>query len=99
MAQIKVGKKILSEEEHDQYINDAVGGFLFLVGALIAGYFLNSIIPDDWSKYIRFSLVLFPALLVGYVLNYFAPIIRSIAVIAFVALLISGVAYWVWTIV
>lgn len=99
MAHHKVGKRYLNDEEYDAHVIEIWGFFLFLIGAFITGYAMNDIIPDVWGKVWRFMAVALPAVVVGTVLGFLAPYIRTVFYAGLFFAAVSGAIYWVWSVV
>lgn len=70
MAQYRSGDRYLSEEEH---LNEQQGKwvfYLFLLGAVVIGYFVNMWVSDfDIPKWARFTVVILSGLIGGVVLG------------------------------
>ena len=97
MAHYKVGKKYLSDDEYEVHLDETWGGILFVISAVLVGVLMHNITPDDWEKYIRFALIMVPAIVAGLILNYLAPFIRVFAYSAVFAGIVSLIVYGVWT--
>lgn len=97
MAQYKVGNKLLDEGEYEGEIIMIWGFWLFVIGALIAGMYVHSMLPAEWSKEWRFASVIAGGAFSGGVLAYFAPYVRAAFFMGLFALTVSGALYWVWT--
>ncbi len=76
MARYRVGNRYLSEEEHAQHIRETWQGLCFMGGALLAGVAIYQIIPQEWEKWLRTTLIVLAAGLTGTLLGYFAHIVR-----------------------
>lgn len=97
MAQYKLGNRFLDEAEYEGEVIMIWGFWLFVMGALIAGSYLHSILPEDWSKEMRFAGVVIGSGVSGGILAYLAPYIRVAFFIGMFAAVISGALYWVWS--
>lgn len=96
MAYHKVGDQILSQEEYEE---DGVHKWalaLFIIGALLAGSAMNSILPDEWPKYVRFPAVILAGGFAGTVVAYFARPIRNLATWVIFLVILGGIGYGVW---
>lgn len=99
MAYYKVGDRILSPEEYEE---DGVHKWalaLFIIGALLAGSAVNSFLPDDWPKYIRFPAVILAGGFAGAIVAYFARPIRNLAGWAILLAILGGIGYGVWALI
>lgn len=99
MAHYKVGDRILSQEEYEE---DGVHKWalaLFIIGALLAGAAVNSFLPDDWSKYIRFPAIILAGGFAGAVVAYFAHSIRNLATWVIFLVILGGIGYGIWTLI
>jgi hypothetical protein len=99
MAYYKVGKKILNEDEYEQHANEMWAFALFLLGAFLAGMIVLHHLPADWSKAIRYALVLGVSLSVGVFLGAIAHIVRMVFFIGMFLGLIAYALNWLWGIV
>lgn len=96
MAQYKVGERILSQEEYNEDKIQKWGLSLFIIGAVLCGVAVHASIPADWSKIIKFALIIVSGMAGGSVLAYFAKQIEALAgwCIVFGFLLVVGWAVW-----
>lgn len=71
--------------------------WLFVIGAVIAGMYVHSLLPVEWSKEWRFASVIAGGAFSGGILAYFAPYVRAAFFMGVFVLTVSGALYWVWT--
>ncbi|GLT14326.1 hypothetical protein [Vibrio algivorus] len=91
MARYRVGDKYLSESEYEEHVSGNWKFGLFLVGAVVVGYFVNSWLSGfELSKSVRVALVMIAAIPSGYL----ATKLSNVARIAF-GLAILGLVGWV----
>jgi hypothetical protein len=96
MAHYRVGDRILSQEEYEEDGVHKWALLLFIIGALLAGSAMNSFLSEDWSKYIRFPVVILTGGFAGAVVAYFARPIRNLAGWAILLAILGGIGYGVW---
>lgn len=99
MTYHKVGDRILSAEEFEEDSIQKWGLALFIIAALLAGCAMNSILPDEWPKYIRFSVVILVGSLAGTVAAYFVRPIRHVAIWAIFTAVLGGIGYGIWALI
>lgn len=99
MAYYKVGHKILNEEEYDQHAGEIWAFGLFIIGALLTGMVIIHQLPEEWSKELRYAIVLGASLGAGITLGAFARFIRMAFFIGIFIALIGFVLSWLWSII
>lgn len=99
MAQYKVGNKYLNDDEYALHAFEVWSFWLFVIGAFIAGAFTLDHLPEDWSKELRYAIVIGAGAAAGFALGAMALYIRLIFFIGIFLAGVSGALYWVWTIV
>ena len=99
MAQYKVGNKYLNDDEFEAHSLEIWGFWLFVISALITGMFVKQHIPDDWSKELRYGVLIISCGLAGYIMARLAPYIRTAFFIGIFLAMVGGALYWAWTIV
>jgi len=99
MAQHKVGNKYLDDDEFEAHSLEILGFWLFVITALITGMMMKQHIPDDWSKEMRYGVLLISSGLAGYIMAWLAPYIRTAFFIGVFIVMLSSALYWAWTIV
>lgn len=97
MAHYKVGDRILSQEEYEEDNIHKWGLVLFVIVALFAGSAMNSILPDEWPKYVRFPVVILVGGVAGTIAAYFVRPIRQVATWAILIAVLGGIGYGIWT--
>lgn len=96
MAQYKVGERILSQEEYNEDKIQKWGLFLFIIGAVLCGVAVHASIPADWSKIIKFALIIVSGMAGGSVLAYFAKQIEALVGWGIFFGLLVGAGCFVW---
>ncbi len=96
MAQYKVGNQILSEEEYKSQVHGNWIFILFGIGVLAAVLIINSLVPSDWPKYLRFSCMFGAAIFCGGILSFFADYVRKFFLISLGTAIAGGIIYWIW---
>lgn len=98
MAYYKVGHKILDEQEYEQHANEVWSFWLFIFGAFIIGWAVLQQLPADWSKELRYGLVLVSGLGAGVLLGKLAFIVRTIFFISIFIVLLAFGLQWLWVV-
>ncbi|EGQ9275332.1 MULTISPECIES: hypothetical protein [Vibrio] len=97
MARYKVGDKYLSEDEYEQHVSGNWKLGLFLIGAIVTGYFVNVWLSGfELAKGVRFTLVLIAAIPSGYLaskLSNFARVAFGLAILGIVGWLVLSVIW------
>tara|TARA_B100000780_G_scaffold278926_1_gene254425 strand:+ start:1665 stop:1964 length:300 start_codon:yes stop_codon:yes gene_type:complete len=99
MAYYKVGHKILNEQEYEQQTNEVWSFWLFILGAFIIGGAVLQQLPTDWSKELRYGLVLISGFGAGLLLGRLASIVRTIFFISIFIVLLAFGLQWLWVVV
>jgi hypothetical protein len=99
MAQYKVGNKYLNEDEYEMHAFGVWSFWLFVCGAFIVGFIIQHYVPDDWSKILRYAVVIGTGILAGIALSTLALYVRLLFFMGIFASAVSGIFYWVWTVV
>lgn len=96
MAHYKVGDKLFSQEEYDEDILHRWAFALFIIGALLVGSIVMTWLPVEWSKYVRFPIVVLAGSIMGGVAAYFSQFIRKLTGWIVVLAVFGGIGYGVW---
>lgn len=99
MAQHKVGDKYLNDEEYALHTFEVWSFWLFVLGAVIVGTIALNHVPSDWSKELRYGVVIGSGCIAGYMLGAWALYIRMMVYVSMGLGTIGGILYWIWTIV
>lgn len=87
----------LDEDESVGYSASLWGFWLFVLGAYFAGNYVHDILPEGWSKELRFASVVLSGGTVGSLLAYFSVHIQIITYMALAYGALAGLLYLVWT--
>ena len=97
MAYYKKGDMYLDEDESIGYSASLWGFWLFVLGAYFVGSYVHGILPEDWSKELRFASVVLSGGAAGSILAYFSIHIQIIFYMVLTYGILAGLLYWVWT--
>ena len=97
MAQYKVGNRILSKEEYE---SECIGNWavmLFILGAVMAGIGAHDVLPEEWSKPLRFGLIVVSGGAGGIFAAFLAEKVRT-AFFVFLGIgVLALIGNWVWS--
>jgi hypothetical protein len=96
MAQYKVGNKYLNEDEYEMHAFGVWSFWLFVCGAFIVGFIIQHYVPDDWSKILRYAVVIGTGILAGIVLSALAVYVRFAVLMGLFLSVVLGILYWIW---
>ena len=99
MAQHKVGNRIFEEEEYELETISTWAFYLFVIGAIVSGLFMRDVMSDDWSKELRYFLLISVSIASGTLLGYLSVYIRQLFYMLLFVGAMSGVLYYAWTII
>ncbi|MDY0096208.1 MAG: hypothetical protein RBT80_26225 [Candidatus Vecturithrix sp.] len=98
-AYYKVDNRILSESEYEAERNWIWGFWLFIIGALACGNFIFDHIPQEWSKEMRFGILVLGSIMSGLILAYVATYIRMMFYVLLGVGVLVMVGGWLWNLV
>ena len=99
MAQYKVGNKILDDEEYEFEAISIWGFWLFVIGSFFAAAFMRDVMPDDWSKELRYGIMISFAVGVGSGLAYLSVYIRQLFYMGLFVAAVTGALYFAWSVI
>ncbi len=96
MALRRVGNQFMDEEEYEVHAIGTWAFFLFVIGAVLTGYHIQDIVPQDWPQWGRFAATILPSVIIGGILGSLSIFIRFAFFIAAFWGGLGLVLYWVW---
>ena len=99
MAQYKVDNRILSEAEYQAHRVELWGTVLFIAGAITTGVYLHDMLPEAWSKNIRFSVLIVSCIMSGTILAHCAGLVRNMFFLGLFLAILYGIGSWLWSII
>ena len=99
MARYRKGNRFLSEEEYRKEVNDYWVVGLFLIGAIISGYFVNKGLADfDIPKWLKFTVVILISLIGGGILGKLYKQIQLLIAVLVMGGILLAVGSLIWRI-
>jgi hypothetical protein len=97
MAQYyKVDNRLLSEEEYNVHCVGLWAVCLFFTTAIYCGFQLYGVIPHEWMKELRFTVLIVPSIIAGGVAARFAGFIRGIFFASIALGFIGFILRFIW---